>query len=1054
VCVGVRVDVGVHVASAALCQYLEADRSGEPCPENCTEPSLEHTTFRSKVLARFPENVDGNLFDQDAVNMLCVRPGLSFRTRPLPPHFHSFLITREDFSRTYGFVLTFYEQVRSEQVSVAMETLLNGHHQNKDQTGDRTRDQAGSSSSPSSTSSTSSSMDSLSSGGEYTDLCPPEASVRGVESAGGALYVSKALCVIAPLPFMGACRSFLWQLHRAVMSETPPPLPLESYVYNLLYEVPLPAPGRSLRFQGVYEPIVCQRPGPAELPLADFPLSEVIGLLGLDNLIQVFTCTLLEMQILLYSQDPQSLMCVSECLSSLLFPFQWQHVYGQGGGGRACLDLPQEANLCFVDIDNHSVDLPEDFPHFPLKSDLIQELMDVLQSSGVSAPESSSCPGSPRPSSSPCTPSALRRNSLEAQDRRNGNLPPNQAAILELLQKNETLERLEALTRRTGVSVARVDALRAGVKGEEGQRRRGSRLEEEKRAAILNAQLREVFAARFISMFCDYEAFVIHSCSDLETWLTARENMHNFDKASFLSEQPEPFLPFLSRFIETQMFASFIDHKIMSQWEQKEALLRVFDQRIEKKKLHQLRAPNLSSTHARRSSALLQAAQAVEQRYQNIDHTAVLPHLLNMRIGQGRVDQGHFPRLQRDALNTPPNRHTQAPRKTEPQLDNEQKEVQLQESRSLGKSLRQPKLSDLSPAVIAQTNWKFVEGLLKECRLKTKRLLVAKMGREAVELGHGDAMISGLEENTLVASLCDLLERIWSHGLLVKQGKSSLWSHLLHYQAREERLEQQAAQATQGTAMFSPQITRVPTVELYKSRIVFLSRVVVSDVWSCSAVLTRRVDVLECSHLFCRVPQDVLICSVVFHRKLYKRYAFLRCEEEKEQFLFHLLSLNAVDYFCFTNGMAHRFVPMKKLSNSLLTSNPWVCVSGELRDSGVRPIPKNLLEMGFDVSERRGGGCQNLGRLTTLQIGHDNAGLLAKWLVDCVLVKNEVTGHAYRSAPPRNEHAPYRFNEHNIHSIFQMDTIQFKDAVPDFSRLKNIKNSTQMYSEHPNDSPR
>lgn len=34
---------------------------------------------------------------------------------------------------------------------------------------------------------------------------------------------------------------------------------------------------------------------------------------------------------------------------------------------------------------------------------------------------------------------------------------------------------------------------------------------------------------------------------------------------------------------------------------------------------------------------------------------------------------------------------------------------------------------------------------------------------------------------------------------------------------------------------------------------------------------------------------------------LYKRYAFLRCEDEKEQFLSYLLSLNAVDYFCFTN---------------------------------------------------------------------------------------------------------------------------------------------------------
>lgn len=43
---------------------------------------------------------------------------------------------------------------------------------------------------------------------------------------------------------------------------------------------------------------------------------------------------------------------------------------------------------------------------------------------------------------------------------------------------------------------------------------------------------------------------------------------------------------------------------------------------------------------------------------------------------------------------------------------------------------------------------------------------------------------------------------------------------------------------------------------------------------------------------------DDLFCFV---RKLYKRYAFLRCDDEKEQFLYHLLSFNAVDYFCFTN---------------------------------------------------------------------------------------------------------------------------------------------------------
>lgn len=57
------------------------------------------------------------------------------------------------------------------------------------------------------------------------------------------------------------------------------------------------------------------------------------------------------------------------------------------------------------------------------------------------------------------------------------------------------------------------------------------------------------------------------------------------------------------------------------------------------------------------------------------------------------------------------------------------------------------------------------------------------MGTEAVELGHGgEGSIVGVEENTLIAGLCDLLERVWSHGLHNKQGKSSLWSHLLSYQ--------------------------------------------------------------------------------------------------------------------------------------------------------------------------------------------------------------------------------------------------------------------------------
>lgn len=232
--------------------------------------------------------------------------GLSFRTQRdnRAPQFHSFLITREDGSRTYGFVHTFYEEVTSPQICSAMQTLHQMHQAEHNASAHNCP------SSCSSASSSSSSMDSLAS--SLDDVESPSSthgnrrscgcSAEGYDSLRDTLYVSKAACLITPMPFMHACKRFLSQLQRAVISNQPPPLPLESYIYNVLYEVPLPPPGRSLKFHGVYEPILCQRPGVGELPLADFPLGEAFRLLGVENLVQLFTCVLLEMQILLYSQ--------------------------------------------------------------------------------------------------------------------------------------------------------------------------------------------------------------------------------------------------------------------------------------------------------------------------------------------------------------------------------------------------------------------------------------------------------------------------------------------------------------------------------------------------------------------------------------------------------------------------------------------------------------------------------------------------------------------------------------------------------------------------------
>lgn len=79
------------------------------------------------------------------------------------------------------------------------------------------------------------------------------------------------------------------------------------------------------------------------------------------------------------------------------------------------------------------------------------------------------------------------------------------------------------------------------------------------------------------------------------------------------------------------------------------------------------------------------------------------------------------------------------------------------------------KAQDLNP---------FIQSLLKESKLKTKRMLVEKMP-EAATLGHGEARISGIEENMLIASLCDLIERIWGHGLHNKAVIKSFYIFIL-----------------------------------------------------------------------------------------------------------------------------------------------------------------------------------------------------------------------------------------------------------------------------------
>ncbi|XP_014483407.1 PREDICTED: DENN domain-containing protein 5B isoform X6 [Dinoponera quadriceps] len=989
--------------------------------------------YKSKVLGHYPDSVPWNPFDEHAVCMLCLPSGLRFRTQKhsVEPTFHSFVLTKEDGHRTYGFSLVFYEECRNRKICAAMQTLQAMHitELSSGQNGTPPTARKGQD-------------------GHNTRSLPrhfklsahsPGAALAYYDSTKDKLLVTKSISLLCQQPYLHAAKTFLNNLYKCVPRHPGPGLSLESYVYNLLYNVPVPLPGKSLKFfvpndEPAKSPLelVIHQPSPSlELPMLDYPLKDVFTWLGADCLIQLFTCVLLENQVLLRSADFHKLMVVSECITALLFPFSWQHVYvpilpaslhhfldapvpfimglhAHSEGG--VLKIASEANLCYVDIDKQSSQFPEELPVFPHKVQFIAEIRALLNKykvphsgktdnmvinyyNGDIMTSSLTLPGSgfhlPR-----------RKHSLH--DVLDWDRP-------EPSPQSDNLQRIVDIVKRPVDDIDPVE--------DTTNEKLLTPQEEYQETLVFNNAIREMFLNRFVQMFSSYEHFVIQPSQDKDEWINNRDSMHVFDKATFLSDQPTQHLPFLSRFLETQMFASLVDSKVMSTWSELDFNIKVFDQRISllKKKIGE---SIIRSMRYEPCTSITDTQQVLEQRLTNVDFETnppaeIIPH----RAAYFRS----FPLLDSVVLNKEP---AQSSRRGQTQwkykmksIDANGKPATPQESQS---PRPQTKLSaDMSPALIAQANWTFVEKLLKDCKSKTKRMLVEKMGSEAVALGHGGESLSDVEENTLVASLCDLLERVWSHGLQNKQGKSALWSHLTMYQESEECND---ATKSIDPNFLSPDLSNLqletdvsPTrgTDKHKSpgerktvgpeHLRPLPDSLIFDIRNVQAMTDIKTHIgyarawvrlaLE-KKLLSRHLKTLLSDSALL-RSQYKRSAFLRCEEEKEQFLYHLLTLNAVDYFCFTNNypttkLPYRVVifPSRKASAATTSANSWIAISGTLCETNPVPIPKGALEFVFQH--------KNLGVLSTLRIGHDNTGMSPKWMVEHVVVRNEVTGHTFK----------------------------------------------------------
>ena len=265
--------------------------------------------------------------------------------------------------------------------------------------------------------------------------------------------------------------------------------------------------------------------GTSEYPLFDYPLRELFNdLISPENLILALASVLLEYQVLVISEDYYRMMLVSESLTSLIQPFKWQHVYVP--------ILPSKLGLNYLDAPTpYIMGIGADPASFSSLNSL--PVCDTFQCR-IYCDENRVEHVSPDPEeldTSRLLPPFLKQLSeaIKIILKSNNKLTSHNSNIL---NKSAALERVVQITQKYKV-------LDNGF----------SYLDDLK----LNQSIRIACA----------ESIKIHILNDFEKFIIKNQPFKKysvkFDSASYLSDQSEAVKPFLQKFFETQMFASFLD---------------------------------------------------------------------------------------------------------------------------------------------------------------------------------------------------------------------------------------------------------------------------------------------------------------------------------------------------------------------------------------------------------------------------------------------------------------------------------------------------------------
>ncbi|TMW60548.1 hypothetical protein Poli38472_000590 [Pythium oligandrum] len=276
-----------------------------------TDQSLEKTKgptdlqFTPTVLDSYPEQ-----FDDSPVPSLLAQfafpEGYALAQSYLPPTSFSFVLTNVSGVKIYACALKFYEELHPLEVVSLLAPYYRQFKRSQSGVPNKSTDN---------------------NNNQASEMPKWVQDISGsMSNSPGPVFCPKCIVVTSHYPYFSAFRQFLQQVYRITLSEAP--MPIERYITNFVSEVPLPPRGQiQVQLTLPDRNLVISRPPHNELPLVDFSFRPLFQALDVNNVLQLFTCAVLEYKIVLCSKHIALLTPVAEAILSVLLPFSWQGAY-------------------------------------------------------------------------------------------------------------------------------------------------------------------------------------------------------------------------------------------------------------------------------------------------------------------------------------------------------------------------------------------------------------------------------------------------------------------------------------------------------------------------------------------------------------------------------------------------------------------------------------------------------------------------------------------------------------------------------------------------------